>query len=118
MVSYQTAPILIRRVSCGCSSVYCDASLLSGWASLAIYSCSLFKLFRPEYLQSHDCSLELRRIVMCYAVQSQLESKMAQDESRANVSVGYGKKNTILETVRRSKGKSQARRSYSLDGAQ
>jgi len=82
MVSYQNAPILIRRVSCGCHSVYCDASLPSDWASLKIYSCSLLKLFRPEYVQSHDCSQELRRVVMCYTVQPQLEGKNAPKASQ------------------------------------
>lgn len=55
---------------------------------------------------------------MCYTVQSQLESKMPQDESIANTSVGYGKKNTTQATVRRSKEESQARRAHSLDGTQ
>lgn len=55
MVSYQNAPILIRRACCGCSSVHCDASLSSVRASLAVYSSSLLKVFRPAYQQSHDC---------------------------------------------------------------
>jgi hypothetical protein len=39
---------------------------------------------------------------MRYTVQPQLESNMPQDEPMANTSAGYGKKNTIQATVRRS----------------
>jgi hypothetical protein len=54
---------------------------------------------------------------MRYTIKPQLENETAQGESMANTSVGYGKKNTIQATVRRSRGNSQARRAHLLDGA-